>query len=45
MGGRLMLGYQKSLPTHDILVLLSFFWGGYTSGLNCFLSFGVFPWL
>ncbi|MEY3428059.1 MAG: hypothetical protein RIS60_1411 [Pseudomonadota bacterium] len=44
MGGRLILGYQKSLPTHDILIqkslpthdiliLLGFFWGGYTCRL------------
>ena len=55
--GRLILGYQKSLPAQVILaqewpltvdiilILLGDGWGGYTSGLNCFLSFGVFPWL
>ena len=36
MGGRLILGYQKSLPAHDILILLGYFGGGYTSGLCCF---------
>jgi hypothetical protein len=45
MGGRLILGYQKSLPAHDILSLLGYFGGGYTSGLCCFVFFGVFPWL
>ena len=45
MGGRLILGYQKSLPAHDILSLLGYFGGGYTSELCCFLSFGVFSWL
>ena len=36
MGGRLILGYQKSLPAHDILSLLGYYGGGYTSGLCCF---------
>ena len=46
MGGRLILGYQKSLPTHANLRLLGFFWVGTlsTSIDNYVLSFGVFSW-
>ena len=45
MGGRLILGYQKSLPAQVILARTIYFGGGYTSGLCCFVFFGVFPWL
>jgi hypothetical protein len=40
MGGRLILGYQKSLPAQVILTQNSFCGGGYTSFkyFDCFLS-------